>query len=173
MESRIPPLLLLLLVGCLSVGRRADDLHRRAERRFQAGDFAGCKSECRETLNLASDHEAASALLLETRFILGEGGVTGGSTGDYRISKKCVIDSAQTLIEMDAAFHRGRRACALGELGAAGLELRRVVEYSKWIPPYMLGDFGFKERLEALEQSMETERRRNAEDVRARSEVGN
>jgi len=63
-------------------GETADGFYRKAEARYQIGEFEDAMAHCHWALRLESRHASARALLMEVEFILGRGRVNP-SAGDY------------------------------------------------------------------------------------------
>jgi len=113
---------------------RADELYRRAERLYQAGDFEKAVLETQKALQLAPSHAPARALNTEVQFILGQGQATPTTMEYDKFMHEALVRHHQVLIEVDNAFERGKRDYARGDFAQADREFRKILEYSKWMP---------------------------------------
>ena len=104
--------------------------YRFAERTYQAGDFEKAEVACRRALEWDPSHAPARALFMEVQFILGRG---RAFAAPYMGGPQ-VISHPQSLIEIDQAFARADQALGVGDAEAAGRELRKILEFAKWMP---------------------------------------
>ena len=110
-------------------GSPADRFYLHAERQFQAGDFEKSEITCARALAWNRSHIPARALMMEVQFLLGRGTLPSqdNSMGQQPAGR-------QTLIEIDNALARADRWMQSGDGEKAGAELRKVLEYAKWLP---------------------------------------
>ncbi len=113
--------------------RNPDERYRLAERTYQAGDYGKARLCCMAVLQREPSHAPANALRAEVEFILGM-----GSTFPQVDSNKYFIDSmgvvAKAMEEIDVSFARADRALADGDPAVAERDLRKILEYAKWLP---------------------------------------
>jgi hypothetical protein len=111
----------------------AEDRYRLAERFYEAGDFEKSELECQKALRMNPGHAPSRALFTEVSFILGQGKASP-STLDYDRFMGPMIGYQQLLIEIDNALERAERHRVMGEREAALKEVRKVLEFAKWMP---------------------------------------
>jgi hypothetical protein len=129
-------LAVLLLAGIaalasreIALRRRADEIYRRAERFYQAGDFEKSIVCCNAALRGMPSHAPTRALKTELELILGQGKASLTPPVDYSRYMR-----GASLADIDAAYGRGVRAFNLGERGRAEHEFSRILDYGKWFP---------------------------------------
>jgi hypothetical protein len=105
-----------------------DERYRLAERYNQAGDFEKSQRECQRVLQVRPGHALSKELFTEVSFILGQGNVSTGTPGFP------VVRYQQPLFEIDHALERAKRHRSMGEREAALREVRKVLEFAKWMP---------------------------------------
>lgn len=114
-------------------GWPTERLYRQAEREYQAADFERAELTCRKVLARDPNHAPARALLMEVEFLLGKGKAASPLDYSPHVTTSRFI-SAQILLEIENALVRADRLMHDGDREAAGRELRKILEYAKWLP---------------------------------------
>lgn len=147
---------------------QADEHYRLAERCFQAADFEKALLECEKALKLNPGHAPASALHLELQFILGRGKVSPSHEEYKRVLDAAIVRHQSTLVELDNAVERGRRAYNLGDYEQAEREFQKIQEYGKWMPDGIELQTRLKQASEMLERTREAGKSKGADESKSR-----
>ncbi len=132
---------------------QADEHYRLGERYYQAGDYEKATVECEKAVQLSPNHAPAQALLMEVRFILGQGKNFPEAAIYDKYMKEAIVRHQQTLVEIDTAYQRGTRSFNLGEYEAAEREFRKILEYAKWMPTGVELESRRKQALDMLDRT--------------------
>lgn len=100
---------------------------------YSEGDFEKALLQCEKVLAVNPRHAPASALFMEISFILGKGSVTPSNV-DYSQYMTKGFRYDQHLVEVDNCLERAERHRVDGNREAALIEVRKVLEYLKWMP---------------------------------------
>jgi tetratricopeptide (TPR) repeat protein len=122
----------LAAVAAFMLARWGPQKHYRlAERYYQAGDYEKAQLQCQKALHRNPRYGPAQDLFRETQFLLGQ----GAAVPPYdRFTHPQVVRTQQLLIEVDCAVARAERHRIAGDRDAARAELRKVLEFLKWMP---------------------------------------
>jgi tetratricopeptide (TPR) repeat protein len=112
----------------------AEARYRHAELLYQKGDFEKALLQCEKALQRNPRHAAAGALVTEVQFILGRGKATPATAEYDHFMHGSLIPGPQVLNDIDQALRRAERHWQAGEREAADFEVRRILEYVKWMP---------------------------------------
>jgi hypothetical protein len=113
----------------------ADVRYRFAERLYQMEQFEAASFLCDKALSRNPNHAPARALRTEVEFILGRGHASSyRGEFDVFMHNHSYIPTAQLLSEIDHALARGERHDGAGEREAGLVEVRKALEFMKWMP---------------------------------------
>lgn len=110
------------------------DRYEFAELLYSEDDFEKALLQCEKVLAVNPRHRPALALEMELLFILGRGKATP-YRADYEVyMHRSFIPSQQLLVEVDNCLERAERHRVDGNREAARIEVRKVLEFLKWMP---------------------------------------
>ncbi len=150
---------------------QADDHYRLAERYYQAGKFDEATIECEKALRIDPSHAPSKALYHEIQFVMGRAPATPQSFEYDRFMKEAIVRHQQTLIEVDAAFEKAKRAYRRGDYTDAARELLRIQEAAKWLSAGVEMETRRRAAQDLLERTVEAHREKQFDEEKGKSRL--